>query len=177
MDCCHSGTGLDLPFLHTSRGWKMEPNPWYHPSDVQLFSGCEDHATSADVSSRYGHAGGAMTTALCDVLRKYPNPSYPQLMEQLTQVMKAKGFPQRPQLSSSQQFSFDRPFVVDDPGQNRNGTIGRVVNTKFKANPRPFAPGDPLGGLLQELGLSPPAAALAAAAVGIAQDLFRRMSR
>merc|ERR1719507_326680 len=133
LDCCHSGSGMDLPFAHTGRGWKPEVNPWFHPSDVQLFSGCEDEGTSADVSSRYGASGGAMTTAFCEVLRACPRPpSYTQLIRELNKAMKAKGFAQRPQLTSSQQFDFDRPFLLTDPIENRNPTIGRVVNQKFK---------------------------------------------
>jgi len=167
MDCCHSGTGMDLPYGHTSRGWRMETNPWFHVSDVQLFSGCEDHGTSADVSSRYGKNGGAMTTAFCDVLRSNPSPpSYTQLIVELNKTMKARGFGQRPQLTSSQQFNFDRPFLLTDVVPNGNPTIGRVVNQRFPANPRPFASGDPLGGLLQELGMSPVAAAIAAGVGG-----------
>merc|ERR1712037_1084268 len=69
MDCCHSGTGLDLPFTYTQRGWKEETNPFHSQGDVQLFSGCEDEDTSADATSSDGSAGGAMTAAFCDLLR------------------------------------------------------------------------------------------------------------
>eukprot|EP00971_Amphidinium_carterae_P306676 6094675-Amphidinium_carterae.1 len=76
MDCCHSGTGMDLPFTWTkSRGWKEEVNPHHSKCDAQLFSGCEDHDVSAD-ATRYGQAGGAMTTAFCDVLRSNPMLPY-----------------------------------------------------------------------------------------------------
>merc|ERR1719189_2768379 len=85
FDCCHSGTGLDLPFTYTPRGWGMDTNPYFHISDVQLFSGCEDGKTSADVSTRYGESGGAMTSAFCDVLRKHSAVSYVDLMGLLTQ--------------------------------------------------------------------------------------------
>lgn len=152
MDCCHSGTGLDLPFTHTSHGWRMETNPWFHASDVQLFSGCEDGATSADVSSRYGQAGGAMTTAFCNALRMNKNPSYPELLATLNRVMKENRFAQRPQLSSSQQFAFDRPFSLTDAVENRNPMLGRIVNQKFPPRPRPFGSGDPLGNMLKDLG-------------------------
>merc|ERR1711982_151627 len=64
MDCCHSGTGLDLNFdynLH-SRRWKEDINPAHAQGDIVLFSGCEDSQTSADVMEKY-QAGGAMTNA------------------------------------------------------------------------------------------------------------------
>merc|ERR1719499_2672641 len=58
MDCCHSGTGLDLPFSWTGRGWREETNPFHSRGDVQLFSGCADDDTSADATGAWGAAGG-----------------------------------------------------------------------------------------------------------------------
>lgn len=43
MDCCHSGTGLDLPFLWQRGGWLEEDNPCHSAGDVQLISGCQDN--------------------------------------------------------------------------------------------------------------------------------------
>merc|ERR1719499_2571270 len=98
MDCCHSGTGLDLPFTWSRGSWKEETNPYLSLGDVQLFSGCEDHDTSADASSRYGQAGGAMTAAFCDVLRSSRRMTYSQFLESLHRVMRERRFSQRPQL-------------------------------------------------------------------------------
>merc|ERR1719491_1595063 len=100
MDCCHSGSGLDLPFVHNASKWKKEVNPIFSACDAQLFSGCEDEGTSADVKTRYGAAGGAMTTALCNELRRDPEPSYTELIRTMNDEMKRKGLKQRPQLSS-----------------------------------------------------------------------------
>jgi hypothetical protein len=167
MDCCHSGTGLDLPFTHTAYRWKREPNPLFRPSDVQLFSGCEDATTSADAATgKYGLPGGAMTSAFCDVLRANPCRSYVDLMACLAGLMKERRFAQRPQLTSSQPFSFDRPFVLDVPLGNLNPTLGRVVTCRFPPQPRPIHAGDPLDQLLADLGLSPAMAALAAGTAG-----------
>lgn len=136
MDCCHSGTGLDLPFTWFNRHWREETNPFHLLCDVQMFSGCEDCDTSSDASSLYGAAGGAMTTAFCDVLRADPSPAYPQLMDRLHQTLRRKGFSQRPQLTSSQRFGFDRPFLLNDIVPNSNGSIGRTFRRKFPPRPR-----------------------------------------
>jgi len=143
----------------------METNPWYHASDVQLFSGCEDSGTSADVSSRYGRAEGAMSTAFCEVLRRHRNPPYTEFIESLLRKMREKGFKQKPQLSSSQQFDFRRTFDLTDPIKNSNPYIGRVVNQRFKPNPRPMGSGDPLAELLSDLGLKPEMAGMIKAGI------------
>jgi len=139
MDCCHSGTGLDLPWMHMGQGWREETNPFHTVGDVQMFSGCEDHDTSADACEPGGAAGGAMTTAFCDVLRRDPCPVYPQLMAQLRSVMCQRGFSQRPQLTSSQAFTFDRPFHLDDAIPNSNRQLGRIFRKRFPPKPRPMS--------------------------------------
>jgi hypothetical protein len=72
MDCCHSGTGLDLPFtlsrLHG--GWQEEDNPCHSAGDVLLISGCQDEQTSSDGGGSYSQPMGAMTTALCKALQR-----------------------------------------------------------------------------------------------------------
>mmetsp|Transcript_41807 Transcript_41807/g.75910 ORF Transcript_41807/g.75910 Transcript_41807/m.75910 type:complete len:458 (-) Transcript_41807:404-1777(-) len=163
MDCCHSGTGMDLPFTWTkSRGWKEEVNPYHSKCDAQLFSGCEDHDVSAD-ATRYGQAGGAMTTAFCDVLRSNPMLQYSQLMAQLAQVMRSRGFRQRPQLSSSQRFSSDRMFTLTDAIPNSNNSLGRTVRRRFP--PRPRKVKGPLADLLP-IGLGIAGGLLAADIIG-----------
>jgi len=138
MDCCHSGTGLDLPYTWTGRGWKEETNPYFSFGDVQMLSGCEDDDTSSDASTAYGAAGGAMTTAFCDVLRSQQGLCYSDLMLQLNQLMRRRGFSQHAQLTSSQQFHFSRPFLLDDVIANSNPAVGRVFRRKFPPQPRPM---------------------------------------
>lgn len=153
MDCCHSGSGLDLPFSKDAgkagREWKLEVNPFYCACDAQLFAGCDDDQTSADVQGKYAAPGGAMTSAFCEELRKKSNPGYTELITEMNRIMKQKGFKQCPQLTSSQAFQFPRQFTLTDAIPNSNRQLGRVMtHGKFKPNPRPMAEGDPLAEML-----------------------------
>ncbi|KAF4699239.1 Ca(2+)-dependent cysteine protease [Perkinsus olseni] len=135
MDCCHSGTGMDLPWTWVEhRGWNEDVNPWHSRGDVQLFSGCDDSQTSAD-SSAGPISGGAMTTAFCNAIRARPGVTYVDLIDELNNEMRRKHMSQRPQLSSSQVFPLDRPFNLTDILPNQNKSIGRTVRQKFKARP------------------------------------------
>lgn len=78
-----------------------------------MISGCEDDDVSCDAGGGfYGASGGAMTTAFCEVLRVHPAPSYPELLGEMHRLLRSRGMPQRPQLTSSQRLHFDRPFLV-----------------------------------------------------------------
>eukprot|EP00927_Polykrikos_kofoidii_P014440 TRINITY_DN16319_c0_g3_i1.p1 TRINITY_DN16319_c0_g3~~TRINITY_DN16319_c0_g3_i1.p1 ORF type:complete len:586 (+),score=126.90 TRINITY_DN16319_c0_g3_i1:279-2036(+) len=136
MDCCHSGTGLDLPFQWSGSSWREAANPFHSQGDVQMFSGCEDDDTSSDAAGAYGRAGGALTTALCDVLRRNKSPTYPNLMQELTNVLVERDFSQKPQLTSSQEFHFDRAFGLSDIVPNSNPKIGRTVRQIFPPKPK-----------------------------------------
>jgi len=153
MDCCHSGTGLDLPFTWDlrRRAWREEVNPFHSLADVLMFSGCEDDDTSSDASGGYGAPGGAMSTAFCDVLRRHPRLTYPQLLELLHRHLSSSGFSQRPVLTSSQQFHMDRPFALDDIHPNTNPQIGRTFRQRFPPKPRPIM--GPLAEMLGPLGM------------------------
>merc|ERR1719310_730340 len=133
MDCCHSGTGLDLPFNYdiSRRSWIEEDNPCHSEGDVQLFSGCEDDQTSADAQTCYGRSAGAMTEAFCDTLESNPVPTYPRLLEGLKRTLASRGFSQRPQLTSSQKFDLNQTFEICSAGQpNKNETVGRHFRKK-----------------------------------------------
>ncbi|KAF4671696.1 Ca(2+)-dependent cysteine protease [Perkinsus olseni] len=172
MDCCHSGTGMDLPFTWLAgRGWKEDVNPWHSRGDVQLFSGCDDSQTSADAAAG-NLKGGAMTTAFCNAIRSNPQVSYTGLIEELDIEMKRTHMSQRPQLSTSQVFPVDRPFNLTDILPNQNQHIGRIVHKKFEARPskqKNFALNALLAG-----GIGLAGGMLVGDAIGHAQDRRRR---
>jgi len=141
MDSCHSGTGMDLPYtwVERSQQWKEETNPLHTSGDVQMISGCADDDTSCDAANRQtGMMGGAMTTALCEVLRSNPCPSYSELLTSMRQTVRRRGFHQVPQLTSSQRFDYHRPFLLDDIVPNGNQKLGRTFRRRFKPRPRPM---------------------------------------
>eukprot|EP00300_Choanocystis_sp_HF-7_P019427 c20335_g1_i7.p1 GENE.c20335_g1_i7~~c20335_g1_i7.p1 ORF type:complete len:277 (+),score=38.44 c20335_g1_i7:612-1442(+) len=135
MDCCHAGTGMDLPFAWDSRQgrWVEDINPCHSCGDVQLFSGCADSQTSVDTYDSYA-AGGAMTSAFIAAVRENPYPTYPQLMAAIYRNIKSRGHRQDPQLSSSQRFDFNqRVFdLCDGFIPNQNSQIGRIQRQRFQ---------------------------------------------
>jgi len=146
MDCCHSGTGLDLPFEYIKRKkdqyggghWREDENPAHSTGDVVMFSGCQDDQTSADVGGggmfSSQRAGGAMTNTFLKALRSNPNPTYVQFMGELHKVLKKGGFSQKPMLTSSQRFNLDqrRFSLTQDIFPNTNQMLGRDKRTHFK---------------------------------------------
>lgn len=132
FDSCHSGTPLDLPYIWTGDRWKEETNPYFSRGDVQTFGGCTDSGLSADSTDSSGKAGGAMTVAFCDALRRNPCPTYPELMRCIGATLRRRGHRQCPQLSSSQRFQFDRPFLMDDIIPNGNKSKGQVIRKRFQ---------------------------------------------
>mmetsp|Transcript_28046 Transcript_28046/g.87048 ORF Transcript_28046/g.87048 Transcript_28046/m.87048 type:complete len:400 (-) Transcript_28046:89-1288(-) len=151
MDCCHSGTGLDLPFkFQMGRGWSVDDDPGFSPGDVQMFSGCMDSQTSADCVAG-GVAGGAMTNAFLAVLSAHDDGDlqYHDLMDALHTELKRKRMSQKPQLSSSQKFELaDRAFSLSDGVLgNGNAHLGRPPRQPgFKKRPN-TAGAAPMGGL------------------------------
>jgi len=156
MDCCHSGTGLDLAYeyqlpkknlfkafdpnanIFIKGRWIDDINSAHSQGDVVLFSGCEDDQTSADTDSnilgKY-QAGGAMTQSFIQAFKAHPKATYPQFMESIHQSLKQRGFTQHPQLTSSQKFDVNaRIFsLVEGIEPNENPKIGRIQNYTYKS--------------------------------------------
>eukprot|EP00923_Selenidium_pygospionis_P040529 GHVN01069944.1.p1 GENE.GHVN01069944.1~~GHVN01069944.1.p1 ORF type:complete len:689 (+),score=131.78 GHVN01069944.1:2201-4267(+) len=135
MDCCHSATAIDLSHHYDkpSKAFKPYDNPFFSSNDTLLLSGSRDDQTSADVggNDKY-NAGGAMTMALISTLTSNPyDLSTDDLMQQLHQKLQKNGFPQRPQLSATQNFDTREKFSFTKININQNDQIGRL-------NPKPI---------------------------------------
>ena len=79
LDCCHSGTGVDLPYLVFERVGKLSllNDPSIKGSitrgKVLCISGCKDNQTSAD-SVEDGEAQGALTYSLINAIKNIKKP-------------------------------------------------------------------------------------------------------
>lgn len=157
MDCCHSGTALDLAWKWQSGSnyWQEETNPFHLPADVQMISGCTDEQTSADgAQDLYGRASGALTSAFCHVLRgKYAqNITYAALLEEMQMHIYSNGFSQNPQLTSTQAFdACSASFSLTQASMNANTELGRVFRQRFPPQPRDME--GPLADMLGDLGM------------------------
>jgi len=102
--------------------------------DVRMFSGCADSQTSADVhdvssfglppNSGPGGAGGACTNSMVLALSQNPNQTWVQLLGNMRQVLRQKGYTQIPQLSSSREINLQSPFQVKTGGRTKALYIG-----------------------------------------------------
>lgn len=124
LDCCHSGTALDLPYKVICREGdlvdiKKKPAHKRQPpaaGDVVLLSGCMDTQTSADAGVGLAgntKAAGAMTTAFKVVISKRPGGSYHTVVEEMRKFLKTQGFTQVPQLSSEHSLNLGHCFMPE----------------------------------------------------------------
>jgi len=133
LDCCHSGTALDLPYKvllspdATSCALKKARRSGGgqgSQAEVIMISGCRDDQTSADIGSGMAgvtKAAGAMTTALRHAIT--PDITCEDLLVNMRHFLKRNNFDQVPQFSSEQFVSLDAGFV--SYSQKRRGKMGK----------------------------------------------------
>jgi hypothetical protein len=103
MDCCHSGTVLDLIYKYDQRQQTFVPSE--HPKPllplIVSISGCRDEQTSADAFID-GKFQGALTALLASVLSETKGDiSWAHLVQRVNELLTAKRYSQRCVLCSS----------------------------------------------------------------------------
>ena len=135
LDCCHSGTLLDLPYLLSGTEQSLfvsgVPDRTARSeveAEVVMFSGCRDNQTSSDVAdtSMFGStnnsAGGACTNAFLEVLYGRKNSkkiTYITLLQKMRSSLRQKGFQQVPQLSATRRLNLYSDFDLFKPLSTR----------------------------------------------------------
>jgi len=123
FDSCHSGTILDLPYLHSAHGrlrslvhitQRAKERKVTACGDVICFAGCKDDETSADTFEG-GVAVGAMSYALLQILKENAqnniNETYGQILQRLRAILVPK-YSQKPQISGTHPVDLDRDFTL-----------------------------------------------------------------
>ena len=116
MDCCHSGTGCDLPYVLYEKEGKcqMIENTSFQEThgSVIMISGCLDDQTAADANEAHKHQG-AMTYCLIQTIKKNKAKlSYEALYLQIRDLLKKEGFKQIPNVSSGKSLDITTSFTI-----------------------------------------------------------------
>eukprot|EP01096_Ripella_sp_DP13-Kostka_P010618 TRINITY_DN41_c0_g1_i5.p1 TRINITY_DN41_c0_g1~~TRINITY_DN41_c0_g1_i5.p1 ORF type:complete len:476 (-),score=268.06 TRINITY_DN41_c0_g1_i5:109-1416(-) len=133
LDCCHSGTGMDLPFVFKASGppgTPFEDKSSKKPkkgkaiaaaggakeseATVVMISGCQDDQCSADVNMKGGATGAVTFSYICALISKGFDLSYAELLYTMKVILaeNSKSIIQCPQLSTNTKgFNFDQKFL------------------------------------------------------------------
>ncbi len=120
LDCCHSGSMLDLPhnyYFEIASGKETikaeETTDDLSFGSVIMISGCEDKETSADGGTVHGEGSGAMTAAYYSTLEEHGyHLTVRQLLIGMNEKIQKSGLKQHPQISSSRKLDLDSYFVT-----------------------------------------------------------------
>tara|TARA_Y100000389_G_scaffold204604_1_gene258291 strand:- start:707 stop:1522 length:816 start_codon:yes stop_codon:yes gene_type:complete len=124
FDSCHSGTILDLKYIHQPHIFNRVENGQSNKNlegKVMMFSGCRDNEKSVGFLENGKNWVGAMTRSLLNTLEQHDYEiSCRELLDGMQKYMIVNGFTQRPQLSTSfklQKYSIfckqhsEKPFI------------------------------------------------------------------
>ena len=116
IDCCHSGTMLDLKYKYIKEDDnEVENLNSTVTSNIFMISGCRDSQTSADAFMN-GNWAGAMTTAFLDTMQKYNyNVTCFHLLNSMRKFLEQKGYEQVPQICCSNKLCNTSLFTCTDP--------------------------------------------------------------
>tara|TARA_B110000858_G_C17800713_1_gene475086 strand:+ start:2542 stop:3633 length:1092 start_codon:yes stop_codon:yes gene_type:complete len=116
MDCCHSGTILDLQYKYLpspSRRRMFQENKHVTKSNVWALSGCRDDQESADAEFSRNEWAGALTKNFMESLKKFNyKPKLDDLLSDVQSNLRRQGFTQVPQLTCSKNLSANVTFDV-----------------------------------------------------------------
>jgi len=135
MDCCHSGTGMDLPYVvyvkdkaskklekkkkDKKKKKKSEKEEHHAPNAgglALMVSGCRDHETSADVMVEGLGATGAMSFAFISIMGASKlSITYEELLVEMRKALLARksSIVQVPQLSTNEaDFDLSKEFRI-----------------------------------------------------------------
>ena len=116
MDCCHSGTILDLQYKYLpspSRRRMFQENKYATKSNVWALSGCRDDQESADAEFSNNEWAGALTKNFLESLKRFHyKPKLDQLLIDVQNNLRRQGFTQVPQLTCSKNLSANVTFDV-----------------------------------------------------------------
>jgi hypothetical protein len=115
MDCCHSGSILDLPYMYINGKWTVASiNEDRHiKATIIMLSGCKDNQTSADAYID-GQQQGAMSRSFryaMDRLGHYA--SIADILVQMRSYLRVNEYNQIPQLSCSQMIDVNKPLFLE----------------------------------------------------------------
>jgi hypothetical protein len=119
MDCCHSGSQLDLKYRYVAGNRNaVENRRQTSKATALILSGCKDPQTSADAFFKDDGWAGAMTKYLLEVLREADyNVTCYTLLRKLRAKLRAQQYTQTPQLTCSARVSGATIFSAnDEPG-------------------------------------------------------------
>ena len=130
MDCCHSGTILDLPFVFKNNKLRnMNFVNQKELANIIKLSGCMDNQTSSDIST-YTKSYGAMTHTFLKILK---NNNYcidcKTLVNKMNMEMNINNLSQRPVLSMSNRDLLNKMLIGD---KNTPPSSDGSNNTKSK---------------------------------------------
>ena len=106
--------------------WTELTNPHHCAADVVVFNHrCADmDVPECDVAFHYSTTQGALTTAFCNSIRNNQIPSYGELMDDIQAQMAEYRTDVLLQITSTQQFEISNSFMLEDPFENGNASLG-----------------------------------------------------
>lgn len=112
LDCCHSGSGLDLKWVGHVQGGRLrllDGGERPTPGQCVMLSGCRDDQVSLERTVR-GQTHGVLTAAVLACLTTAPGLSASDLFFRVRASLRRAGEEQTPQISAGRKTRLTEPF-------------------------------------------------------------------